>query len=344
MYNLIRTSLFLSLIGVVGCASQSTASVSNAGAGASGTQGTVTINFGSYSITKDVYEKDIFPAFQTYWKSKTGQDVKFEDSYDASGAESRSIASGLAVDVAALSLEDDLTRIQKAGLITHDWKQDTYKGMVTDSIVSIGVRKGNPKGIHDWSDLAKPGVVVDLPNPQTSGGAKWDINAIYGGGLKTSSPDLAKSLLASIVKNVSVMDKSGEESMTTFTKGMGDAVVSYENEILTSSNNLQSFDEVIPQNTMLIENPVALIDKNVDSHGNRTAAQGFVDFLRSKQAQEIFLKYGFRPITDEVKQEVGNKFTTPPGLFNIDYLGGWDKVNSTLYAQDGIMNQVLAGK
>jgi sulfate/thiosulfate transport system substrate-binding protein len=215
-------------LGLVGCGSTTS---SNAPGGDQASKN-VTIYFGSYSVTKDVYENQLFPAFEKYWKDKTGQTVTFQASFDASGAEARAIASGLPADVAALSLADDINKIQKAGLITHDWTADPYHGMVTDSIVTIGVRKGNPKHIHDWADLGKPGVVVDLPNPETSGGAKWDINAIYGAGLQGSSPDHAKALLASIVKNVQVLDKSGEASMTTFVNGVGDAVVSYENEIL----------------------------------------------------------------------------------------------------------------
>ncbi|GGJ09696.1 sulfate-binding protein [Alicyclobacillus cellulosilyticus] len=307
-----------------------------------GTPDTVTLTFGSYSTTKDVYEDQIFPAFQRYWKQKTGQTVIFKDSYDASGAESRAIASGLPVDVAALSLADDIDRIKKAGYITHDWQNDPYHGMVTDSIVAIGVRKGNPKHIRDWTDLAKPGVVVDLPNPQTSGGAKWDITAIYGAGLKRGSAADAKKLLASIVRNVKVLDKSGEASMTTFLNGIGDAVVGYEDDILRESHNRRDFTEVIPKATLLIENPVAVIDKNVDAHGNRQVAEAFVAFLRSPVAQRIFAANGFRPVNPAVWNEVKSRYTTPPQLFTIASLGGWAKVNQTLFAQGAIFDQVLA--
>jgi sulfate/thiosulfate-binding protein len=330
--------LVVGLMAVTGCGTPA-ANQTNAG-GKNGK--TVTLTFGSYSTTKDVYEKQIFPAFQRYWKKKTGQEVKFEASFDASGAEARSIVNGLPADVAALSLEDDINKIQKAGLITHDWKADKYHGIVTDSIVAIGVRKGNPKHIQSWSDLAKPGVVVDLPNPQTSGGAKWDITAIYGAGLKSGGAKAGRDLLASIVNNVKVLDKSGEASMSTFVSGVGDAVVSYEDEILRSSDGLKSFGEVIPKSTLLIENPVAVIDKNVDKHGNRKVAEAFVSFLRSPEAQKIFAENGFRPVNPAVK--VTNKYTTPPQLFDIQSLGGWDKVNQVLFSQNGVFNQVLAQK
>lgn len=318
---------------------------SHGGAARAGTQsgGTVTLTFGSYSTTKDVYEKSIFPAFQKYWKAKTGQTVVFKASFDASGAESRAIASGLPVDVAALSLADDINRIQKAGYITHNWQADPFHGMVTDSIVAIGVRKGNPKHIRTWADLAKPGVVVDLPNPQTSGGAKWDITAIYGAGLKQGGSAQAKRLLAGIVHNVKVLDKSGEASMTTFLSGVGDAVVGYEDDILRESGHLKTFDEVIPRDTLLIENPVAVVDKNVQAHGNRAVAEAFVQFLRSPQAQRIFAANGFRPVNPVVAAEVKGKYKTPAGLFNIKSLGGWDQVNHTLYEQGALFDQILAG-
>lgn len=306
--------------------------------------GTVTLTFGSYSVTKDVYEKEIFPAFQKYWKAKTGQTVIFQDSYDASGAESKAIASGLPVDVAALSLEADIDRIAKAGLITHNWKNDAYGGMVTDSVVALAVRKGNPLHIKDWTDLTKPRVRVLIPNPTTSGGAKWDINAIYGAGLQGSTPAHAKSLLAAVFKNVTIMDRSGEASMTTFTKGIGDVAVNYENTILEASNHLKNFDEVVPASTILIENPVAVVDKNVDKDGNRKVAEAFVNFLRTPQAQTLYAEAGFRPVNKAAWNAVKKNFVQPPKLFTINFLGGWTKVNNDLYSTNGIMNQVLEGK
>lgn len=304
----------------------------------------VTLYFGSYSVTQQIYEQKLFPMFQKYWKQKTGQTVQFQASFDASGAEATAIANGLPVDVAALSLESDINKIQKAGLITHNWKDTPTHGMVTDSIVAIAVRKGNPKHIKTWADLAKPGVVVDLPNPATSGGAKWDINAIYYATLRHGSADQAKSLLASIVKNVQVLDKSGEASMTTFVNGVGDACVSYENEILEKSNHLKTFDEVIPSSTMLIENPIALVDKNADAHGDRQVAQAFINWLEGPDAQRVFMQYGFRPVNPSLKAEAAKQFKTPADLFTAADVGGWTKINDTLYSTNGIWNQVLEGR
>lgn len=328
-------------MGLIGCGSGGSTNNQTTGTESSKP---VTIYFGSYSVTKDVYENKLFPAFEAYWKQKTGQTVTFQASFDASGAEARAIASGLPVDVAALSLEDDINKIQKAGLITHNWKDTPTGGMLTDSVVAIAVRKGNPKHIESWADLAKPGVVVDLPNPATSGGAKWDINAIYYAAERHGGAAAAKDLLANIVKNVKVLDKSGEASMTTFVNGTGDAAVSYENEILESSDNLQKFDEVLPNSTMLIENPVALVDKNVDKHGNRKVVEAFIDWLEGSQAQQIFESAGFRPVLPSLQQSAAAKFKTPEDLFTVKELGGWSTINQQLYSTSGLWNQVLEAK
>ncbi|GMA65479.1 sulfate ABC transporter substrate-binding protein [Alicyclobacillus fastidiosus] len=341
-------SVLLASLGLVACGTQSSSGSSTNGhannTGASSSTKPVTLYFGSYSVTKNVYENELFPAFEKYWKARTGQTVTFNASFDADGAEARAITSGLPVDVAALSLEDDINKIQQAGLITHNWKSGPTGGMVTDSIVAIGVRSGNPKHITTWSDLAKPGVVVDLPNPSTSGGAKWDINAIYYATSRSSGAKNAESLLEKIVKNVDVLDKSGEASMTTFTSGTGDAVVSYENEILEQSNHLKTFDEVIPSSTMLIENPIAVVDKNVDKHGDRQVAEAFVQWLEGATAQQIYMNAGFRPVDAALKTKADALYKTPKDLFTVAQLGGWNKINADLYSTNGIWNTVLESK
>ncbi|HEX7344125.1 MAG TPA: extracellular solute-binding protein, partial [bacterium] len=202
-------------------------------------QQTRTLMLGAYTVPKEAYQQEIIPAFQKFWLEKTGQTVKFEESYVASGAQARAIIGGFEADIAALSLEGDLVKVAEAGLISHDWRAGDAKGMVTQSVVAIGFRSGNPKGIKDWEDIAKPGMEVIYPNPKTSGGAMWCVNAIYGAGLKISESrsgkqdlDLAAKLLHDIQKNVKVMDKSGRESVTTFERGIGDAIVTYENEAL----------------------------------------------------------------------------------------------------------------
>ena len=196
------------------------------------------ITLGAYSTPRDAYAK-IIPMFKKYWKDQSGQDVTFEESYLGSGAQARAIVQGFDADVAALSLEADISTIAKAGLITHDWKAGPTQGMVQNSIVAFAVRKGNPKGIKDWADLAKPGINVLIPNPKTSGGAQWNVMGMYGAALRGNVAGVAKGdsaaatdFMKKVLKNVSVMDKDGRSSVTTFEKGIGDVAITYESEVV----------------------------------------------------------------------------------------------------------------
>jgi len=308
----------------------------------------VTLTFAAYTVPKEVYQKEIIPAFQKYWKEKTGQAVKFEESYEASGAQSRAIAAGLEADIAALSLEKDINRLKDAGLVTHAWKNNQYSGFVTNSLAVIAFRPNNPKNIKGWEDLTKHNVDVIYPSPKTSGGAMWAINAIYGAGLKmseikTGEKDYAyaRQLLKSIQKRVKVMDKSGRLSVTTFENGIGDVLVTYEDEALLRQKQGKEFPFLTPEATILIENPIALIDKNVDKHQTRKVAEAFVDFARSKEAQRLFAQYGLRPVNEEVAREFAAKYPAPKYLFNIKYLGGWNQVENEIYGKNGVWTKII---
>ncbi len=308
----------------------------------------ITLTLGAYTVPKEAYQKEIIPAFQKYWLEKTGQQIKFQESYIASGAQSRAIIGGFEADIAALSLEKDVDRLMEAGLITHDWKSRKYNGFVTRSVVAIAFRPGNPKNIKDWEDLAKPDVSVLYPSPKTSGGAMWDVNAIYGAGLKMSEVKnglvdeaFAKNLLKSIQRNVKVMDKSGRESVTTFENGIGDALITYENEILLRNMQGREMPFVIPDATILIENPVAIIDINVDKHQNRAVAEAFVEFMLASESQRAFARYGFRPVDEQVAIEFSQKYPQPKHLFDIEYLGGWDNVHESIYGTNGVWTKAM---
>lgn len=308
---------------------------------------TKTIILGAYTVPKEAYQK-IIPAFQKYWEAKTGEKVIFKESYVASGAQARAIIGGFEADVAALSLEGDIDQIAKAGLITGNWKKTKYEGFVTNSLVVIGVREGNPKGINDWSGLLKNGVSVLYPNPKTSGGAMWGVNAIYGAALKNSEMEkgkrdykYAREFLKAIQGRVEVMDKSGRESFSTFEQGIGDAVITYENEILRAVNEGQRMEIIYPKSTILIENPVAIIDQNVEKHGNREVVEAFIEFLYSVDAQEIFAKAGFRPINQKIQRAFEDSYPVPERLFNIEYLGGWNKVLEKIYGPEGVWTKIL---
>jgi len=306
-----------------------------------------TLVLGAYTVPKEAYEKEIIPAFQEHWKKKSGRELKIEQSYVGSGAQARAIIEGFEADVAALSLEGDIDQIVKAKLISHDWKNRPWKGFITHSVVVIGFRQGNPKKIQDWEDLTRQGVEVLYPNPKTSGGAQWNVNAIYGAGLKISqakngTPDAAyaRDLLKRVQKRVKVMDKSGRESVTTFERGIGDALVTYENEVLLRQMGGKSLPFVIPPATILIQNPVAVVDRYVDKHGVRVLAEEFVKFLHTDGAQRSFAKFGFRPANPTIGKEFRGKYPTPALLFDMDYLGGWSKVLETIYGPKGIWTQI----
>lgn len=336
--------LAMLLLTVVGCESEASITTQEAPK-----QGDVTLVVGAYSVAKDAME-DILPLFAAQWKADTGQNIEFQQSYEASGTQARAIAGGFEADVTLLAMEGDVEKLVTAGLVVPTWKERGENGMVTRSVVALGTREGNPKGIRGFADLAKPGVKVLYPNPKTSGGAQWDINAIYGAGLKLSEeqkgvkdPAVAKAFLESIHENVESLDKSGRASMAAFEYGVGDVIVTYENELLARIAKGVKYEIIIPEETILIENPAAVVDKYADEHGTRAAAEALVDYLLTPKAQEIFAKYGFRPVDKQVYAENKSRYPDPAGLFDINYLGGWDEVRSTLYSKRGVWYQVLAG-
>lgn len=272
-------------------------------AGQAPAKGKVTLVLGAYTTPREAYAK-LEPLFAAEWKKKTGQDVEFRESYLGSGAQSRAIIEGFEADIAALSLEADIDRIAKAGLITHDWKKNKTKGMVTTSVVCFAVRKGNPKDIKDWADLARPGIEVLTPNPKTSGGAMWNVLALFGAanrgmirGVPKGDERGATEFMQKVLGNVTVMDKGARESITTFEKGVGDVAITYENEVLVGVSKGEIYDLVIPRSTILIENPIAVVDKYADKHGVRAVAEAFIAFLTTPAAhlhvgQEIVLIAG----------------------------------------------------
>ncbi|MDO3408681.1 sulfate ABC transporter substrate-binding protein [Saccharibacillus sp. CPCC 101409] len=339
----------LALLGslLAGCAGSGSAEED--GSGAQAPKGDVTLVVGAYSVVKDSVQ-DIIPLFQQKWKEETGQTVVFQESYEASGTQARAIVGGFEADVTLLSLEGDIDKLTKAKLVNEDWKNKPDSGMITRSVAVIGTREGNPLGIRSFADLAKPGVKVLYPNPKTSGGAQWDINAIYGAGLKESEretgrkdPAFAKNFLKAVHANIESLDKSGRASMAAFEYGVGDALVTYENELLARIAKGAKYEVVVPDDTILIENPAAVVDANVDKHGTREVAEAFLDFLWSAEAQRVFAENGFRPVDPEVYKEFAKNYPNPKGMFDIEYLGGWGEVREELYSKRGVWYQVLAG-
>jgi sulfate/thiosulfate-binding protein len=310
--------------------------------------GTTTITLAAYTTPREAYAK-IIPLFMESWREQTGQEVTFEESYQASGAQSRAIVDGFDADVAALSLEADIERIAEAGLITHDWKAKPHNGMVSTSVVAFAVRPGNPKGIKEWADLAKPGIEVLTPNPKTSGGAMWNIMALYGAairgqiqGVPKGDEAAAQEFMKAVLKNVSVMDKGARESITNFEKGVGDVAITYENEVLVAQQAGEQMDLVIPHSTILIENPIALVDSYVDQHGNREAVEAFINFLWTPEAQKIFAEQGLRSVDETVAQETASSYPPVEDLFTIQEFGGWSEVSEKVFGDTGIYSVAIA--
>lgn len=297
---------------------------------------------GAYTVPKDVYQEKIIPAFVKHWKEKTGRNIRIEPSYAGSGAQARAIIGGFEADIAALSLEGDVDKIAEAGLLPSNWWDRPGGPFVTRSVVIIGVRDGNPLGIDDWDDLGKEPVELICPNPKTSGGAQWCINAVVGAGRTGpgGSDERAKTLLKSIVRRIKVMDKGARGSMTTYERGIGDAILTYENEALLRRRQGKTFPYFIPPTTMLIENPVAVVAANAEKHGVSEAAAAFVDYLYTEEAQRAFAEYGFRPVRPEIAAEFSGTFPAPETLLTVRDLGGWDTVGTEIYGIDGLWTVV----
>jgi sulfate transport system substrate-binding protein len=279
----------------------------------------------AYSTPAGAFSK-IIPAFQA---TPAGKDVSFKQSYGASGTQAAAVHNGLSADVVNLSLAPDVSVLSQAGLIGTNWNKDKFGGMVTDSIVVFVVRKGNPKNIKTWDDLLKPGVEVLTPNPFTSGAAKWNLLAAYGAkGDGGKDPEAGLAYLRELItKHVKVQDKSGREALQNFIAGTGDVLLSYEYEVTTANKKGEDLDYVVPDDTIQIENPIALLTKSKYPE----QARAFLDYVLSEPAQQRFADWGYRPVNEAVLAKNADKFPTPSGLFTVRDLGDWKTVNDELF-------------
>jgi sulfate transport system substrate-binding protein len=279
----------------------------------------------AYSTPQAAYEA-IIEAFKA---SDAGNGVDVTESYGASGDQSRAVEAGQPADYVGFSLEPDMNRLVEADMVAADWNSNDTKGMVTNSVVVFMVRKGNPENIQTWDDLTKDGVEVLNPNVFTSGGARWNAMAAYGAQTEQGKSEAeAEQYLHDLYANISVQDDSARDSLQTFTTGRGDVLLGYENEAIFAQQQGQDIDYVVPDQTILIENPVALTTSGSDN----PAAQAFYDFVFTKAAQEIFKDNGYRPVSDEVD---ASDFPEPSGLFTIEDLGGWSDVMAKFFDPEG---------
>jgi len=300
----------------------------------------------SYDPTRELY-KDFNAAFAADWKKQTGETVTINQSHGGSGKQSRGVIDGLEADVVTLALAYDIDALnQHGGLVPADWQKrlPDNSAPYTSTIVFL-VRKGNPKAIKDWDDLVKPGIAVITPNPKTSGGARWNYLAAWGYAAKKYGGDAAaKDFVSKLFKNVPVLDSGARGATTTFVeRGQGDVLLAWENEALLAlgeGGGKDQFEIVLPSVSILAEPPVSVVDKVVDKRGTRKVAEAYLRYLYSPQGQEIAAKDGYRPRDQAVAAKYASKFPKLP-LFTVDdTFGGWQKAQTTHFADGGTFDQI----
>ena len=313
---------------LTGCGGSSDTSSASSGGSSSGSGGGTQLALVGYSTPKKAYGA-LTDAFA---KTSGGEGVTFSQSFGASGSQSRAVDSGQPADVVAFSTTPDMTRLVDDGLVAKSWDTNPAKGMSSDSVVVMVVRKGNPKHITGWDDLIKPGIDVITPNPSTSGSARWNILAGYGAQLKDGkTPDQALAYVKTLLtKNVSVQDSSANAALNTFNSGKGDVLLDYESDAIAAQKAGDSLQYIIPKQTLLIETPIAVTSKSK----HPTQAKAFLDYQWSTAGQTIWAQQGYRPVMPSVAKQFTKEFPTPPQLFTINYLGGWSKVKDQFFDPD----------
>lgn len=296
----------------------------------------------SFAVTKAAYDK-IIPLFTEQWKAQHNQEVTFKQSYGGSGSQTRAVIDGLEADVVALALALDTGKIEEAGLIQSGWEKELpNESIVTKSVAALVTRQGNPKGIRNWADLSKPDVAVITANPKTSGGARWNFLGLWGSVTKTGGDD-AKALdfTTTVFRNAPILPRDAREATDVFFKqGQGDVLINYENEVLLAKQNGQTLPYVIPDVNISIDNPIAVVDTNVDKHGTRKIAEAFVQFLFTPEAQREFAKVGFRPVDQTVASEFSSQYPAVKQLFTVADFGGWGEIQKKFFDDNATFDQI----
>jgi sulfate transport system substrate-binding protein len=303
----------------------------------------------SYDPTRELYQ-DFNKSFAALWKSKSGDDLKIKQSHGGSGKQARAVIDGLAADVVTLALAYDIDEIANRGFIAKDWQKrlPNSSAPYTSTIVLL-VRKGNPKNIKDWNDLARPGISVITPNPKTSGGARWNHLAAWGYALKQpgGNEKTAQEFLSKVYKNVPVLDSGARGSTTTFVeRGIGDVLLTWENEALLAIKELgpEKVEIVVPSLSILAEPPVTIVDKVVDRRGTRKIAEAYLQHLYSDEGQEIAGKHYYRPTNEKIAAKYASQFPKLKLLTVNEIAGGWTKAQKAHFADGGIFDQIYLPK
>jgi sulfate/thiosulfate transport system substrate-binding protein len=319
-----------------------TSVLASCGLSINGNRNNVEITLVSFAVTRAAYE-NIIPKFAQLWKQERNQNVIINQSYGGSGSQTRAVLDGLDADVVALALALDIKKIEKAGLIESGWeKKLPNNSIVHKSVAAIVTRAENPKNIQDWADLVKPGLQVVTANPKTSGGAKWNFLALWGAIANNGGTEAeALEFTTKIFQNAPVLPRDAREASDVFfNQEQGDALINYENEVILAANHGEKLPYVVPKVNISIDNPVAVLDKNVDKHKNREVAEAFVKYLFTPAAQKEFAKVGFRPVDPTVNKEVSQNFPQVNKLLTIKDFGGWSEVQDKFFADNGVFDKI----
>ncbi len=295
-----------------------------------------------FAVPGEAVQQEIAPAFSKKWAQEhPGEEVEFQFSWGGSSSQARNVISGLEADVVYLSDWTDVNRIQEAGLINHEWNTDGA-GIISKSVVVFRVNPGNPLKLNDWPDLLKPGVKILTPNPQTSGSARWNILALYGSTLKQGGTEAqAEEALRALYRNVVTLGESGRATTQDFERGVGDVALTYENEVYLFQKQGKQVEFVIPASTIYIENAAAVVDTYANKHKVKEIAEAFISFLKSPEAQKILSGWGFRSVDKDIAKEYESQYPIPSQAFDIEFLGGWPKVQKQLFDQESLWDKII---
>lgn len=294
-----------------------------------------TLTLGSYTSARELFHDGLIPGFR---ETAAGRTIRFRESYQGSGHQSRAVMMGFEADIVALSYGPDVKRLADAGLTGPGWETPPEGGRLASSLVAFAVRAENPAGIRGWADLARPELEIVMPNPKVSGGARWVVTALYAAamrgaieGVPAQDVDAAAAYLAKVIANVETMSKTSRDSMLLFERGIGDVALTYENEIIAAQNAGAAIETLVPAITLRVELPVAVIDGHTERHGSGEAARAFIHYLETPEAVAIMREHGFRSASTE----------PGPGVITIVDLGGWSHINPMLFGRQGLFLRTL---
>ncbi len=320
--------------------------INNTGNTSAVSQNDVTLTFVSYSVTSAAYQQ-IIPKFIEQWKKEHNQNVTFNQSYDGSGSQTLAVIDGKEADVVHLSLALDINKLVQAGFIQPGWEKEAPNdAIVTKSLDAIAIREGNPKNIKIWADLARNGVNVVTPDPRTSGGARWNFLSLWGSVTETGkNENQAIDFTSKVYNNAPLLPKTARNATELFfNDNQGDVLLNYENEMILLAKNGKKISYIVPDINISIDNPVAVVDKNVDKHGTRAIAEAFIKFLYTAESQREFTKLGFRPVDLTVTKEMEGKFPKIKTIFKAEDLGGWDEIQKKFFDEGAIFDKIRAKK